>query len=1348
MLKKFLYRFYRLDPSVKMLSTGIQRIGRSRVTLRCLTGLAYSRKFSSLKKKAAPSVRNQSMAINKPVTTLDDIYASLKTPRTSSSLDADDFALSSGTDGIYTQIHSKMVQRWSLFEACLKSQDYRRAELILENLAATDNANTSYYTDGIAEYLKMWGMQPTISMEDVHSWLDRMGEIDASFREDARVYAWIVRLGFDKSEPIDRIMRSLEQFQRYGNGDTTAKVFAYADIVGISNIQKLVSTYPELRKDIPEEYKDLLDLLDSEPQVDDLTTDPSAPQTFAPGPEPVNQVETAPKAAIEVVDLDNEDAVVDNGLKELDSVMSWNLKAIRHSLVGLANSSNDHCFVEKFMQEADRVHLGVDNEAIQKTLNEGKQVNFFELKKSIPFENQELFDEVLDTVSQEREIVLETTTIEAAMAKWKHESDGVKGNAIPYTVGTYLHTWVEQLTPLIKNEVAEYRKAREYFDELAKTPDMKESSEYKTQQYQDRMEYGPYLSLLKPEKIATITVLEIMKLALTNDLARGTQVSKVVFTVAKAIHMEYMSECILAADIDIHHNFRAIRKTPEFKKFLRSSKAQRLVDKAEASALRHKSNETESSQKEWDVSSNCRLGSALTSLLMQVAKVDVQGVDPKSGSTVKGVIPAFYHTYTLQAGAKVGVLRLNQQFACKLGKDALTGLQPQFLPMLCKPKPWTTSNDGGYFLRRSQLLRSKGAPEQSAYAKAAAANGNMPAVLEGLNNLGQTAWTVNTRLLKTLTEVWNTREEFLEIPPVLADVEFPPKPSEECEAVEYFRWRRECTEAANLFNKYRSMRADMNYKLEIARAFVGERIFFPHSLDFRGRAYPIPPHFNHLGNDMARGLLKFWTGKQLGDEGLRWLKIHVCNLTGNDKISLDERVKYTEEHIDQIIDSAEHPLDGDKYWQTVDKPWQFLASAIELSEALKLDDPTQYVSHQPIYQDGTCNGLQHYAALGGDVEGARHVNLIPADRPSDIYTIVSRIVLDNVKKDCTEGNTTALACVDIISRKIVKQTVMTSVYGVTYVGARGQIRRRLKEIDFDENMIAPVSQYLTVKVFAAIRELFDGAHAIQDWLALAAKRVSKSVRMDIDVDDKTKFLSSVIWTTPLGLPVVQPYRVSYLKAVRTNLQTLMINDPYEVKTVDPRRQAQGFPPNFVHSLDATHMLMSANRCSEKELSFASVHDSYWTHACDVPVMNKILREEFVKLHTKNLIRKLRTELLTRYGDNLMIVQVDSTSPVGQEMRKYRKELAKKLGRPATIVDEIAVENRRRRLLGSSDPAQQQLGKELKSSITLLEELGYDQTDRPDKTGGVDILVPFCLPEVPPRGSFDVSVVQDSPYFFS
>ena len=60
-------------------------------------------------------------------------------------------------------------------------------------------------------------------------------------------------------------------------------------------------------------------------------------------------------------------------------------------------------------------------------------------------------------------------------------------------------------------------------------------------------------------------------------------------------------------------------------------------------------------------------------------------------------------------------------------------------------------------------------------------------------------------------------------------------------------------------------------------------IWFPHSLDFRGRTYPIPPHFNHLGSDVARSIILFAEGKELGENGFDMLKIHLINLTGTMK---------------------------------------------------------------------------------------------------------------------------------------------------------------------------------------------------------------------------------------------------------------------------------------------------------------------------------------------------------------------------------------------------------------------------------------------------------------------------------
>ena len=104
-----------------------------------------------------------------------------------------------------------------------------------------------------------------------------------------------------------------------------------------------------------------------------------------------------------------------------------------------------------------------------------------------------------------------------------------------------------------------------------------------------------------------------------------------------------------------------------------------------------------------------------------------------------------------------------------------------------------------------------------------------------------------------------------------------------------------------------------------------------------------------------------------------------------------------------------------------------------------------------------------------------------------------------------------------------------------------------------------------------------------------------------------------------------------------------------------RRQRTAFPPNFIHSLDGCHMMMTALACKRAGLCFAGsvlfhnlklfldfhldllstnpllvkkknsltgVHDSFWTHACDVDKLNKILREKFVELYSQPILENV------------------------------------------------------------------------------------------------------------------------------
>lgn len=393
-------------------------------------------------------------------------------------------------------------------------------------------------------------------------------------------------------------------------------------------------------------------------------------------------------------------------------------------------------------------------------------------------------------------------------------------------------------------------------------------------------------------------------------------------------------------------------------------------------------------------------------------------------------------------------------------------------------------------------------------------------------------------------------------------------------------------------------------------------------MDFRGRVYPMPPHLNHIGSDLARSLLVFEKAQPLGVDGFTWLKLHCINLTGLKKRdSVVDRLQYAEQIMPEILDSAERPLTGRRWWTQSEEPWQTLSCCMEIAKVLKSNVPAEeFLSHFPIHQDGSCNGLQHYAALGRDQAGAESVNLMPSALPQDVYGSVVTLVERTRQQDANKGIHVARILKGFVKRKVIKQTVMTTVYGVTRFGARLQIARQLKDNDkFPKEWVWPASTYLTIKTFESLREMFTSTREIQDWFTECARLISSVCMKNVE------------WVTPLGLPVVQPYTRQDSKF---NLRANIINmdgqgiDLYEKPNV--MKQKNAFPPNFIHSLDSSHMMLTSLNCERAGLTFMSVHDCFWTHANTVPEMNRICREQFISLHSEPILEDLAEFLRKKF----------------------------------------------------------------------------------------------------------------------
>ena len=649
----------------------------------------------------------------------------------------------------------------------------------------------------------------------------------------------------------------------------------------------------------------------------------------------------------------------------------------------------------------------------------------------------------------------------------------------------------------------------------------------------------------------------------------------------------------------------------------------------------------------WGKGDGVRLAAKLLKMLVDVATVDLSQ-KPSSWDVAHEFrhggkfVPAIGHIYIVKKLRRYGHLMLHPHamheslFSGSRKSRTIGGSEinidsnTKLTPMIVPPRQWKqvripgtgkTAIQGGFAVMPSDFIRVRGGGDHMQVLE----NSHAPTVYEAMNALGRVPWQINSFSVGVVNKIMESGGGWIGVPKMKAGYDHQTFGSENW--VDIARCQYVDESMANY-----SVIATQMQKISLANRLSREKLlFFPHNCDFRGRAYPVVPLFNHLGDDFTRGMLRFGNKKPLGKRGLKWLMIHCSNLIGYDKVGLDERSDYIEKkHLDDVIKSVENPMEH-RWWAEADNPLQALATMEEIYHAIRSPDHTKYLSQVPIHQDGSCNGLQHYAALGRDREGAAQVNLSPAEKPADVYSRVLERVVVSMKEDLANNKApkgVAHVLEDLIGhidRKMVKQTVMTSVYGVTFIGARIQFHNRIKEaIDkgvldankYDKMTHFSAANYLSKLTLKSIGETFINAQGIMDWLSSVAHVVAQ-------------YGEPVSWTTPLGMPVLQPYRHNGTIQVMGELQHIVIGVYDSSMPVHQVKQRQAFPPNFVHSLDASHMIMTAMECHKNGLDFAAVHDSYWTHAGTVDEMNVHLREQFVKLHESPILENFYESLCAK-----------------------------------------------------------------------------------------------------------------------
>lgn len=563
-----------------------------------------------------------------------------------------------------------------------------------------------------------------------------------------------------------------------------------------------------------------------------------------------------------------------------------------------------------------------------------------------------------------------------------------------------------------------------------------------------------------------------------------------------------------------------------------------------------------------------------------------------------------------------------------LAQGILKKQLPQFVlyrPMVVPPYDWKRDNlyRGGYIsgkIQRYPIVKTFGKKDLPRLD-----NFDWDSILPSINALQRTPWRVNKQMLEALNWAYYdaggdigklVRRKEIPLPPLPEDYHTDPKVKKE--------------HNHKVFLIHDQNRQDISKRIAALMTMSrGEQfskydaIYFPHNMDFRGRAYPLPAFLNPQGPDYAKALLEFSNGHPIGnEEGANWLAIAGANAYGNDKVSLQERVGWVRENEEMILSIAKD-YRSDRRWMHVSEPFQFLRFCLEW--LAYREQGYGLLSHIVIPVDATCSGLQHYGAMLRDEVGGRSVNLVPGLDRQDIYGDVASCVIRKLVGDGTPLAKDWLAFG--IDRKITKRQVMVVPYAGKFSSCLAYTKEAVAEKlasgvqaswnIYDDKDHHERQLYLARLIWQAIDEVVVKGKQAMQWLSQLASQWAKYANTLTTTQVFDKRMS---WLTPDGFEVVHFVEDMKEYELATNLDGRV---RLKLQEGNGRLKVSGMSlavaPNFVHALDATHLRLTIRRAQTLGITdFGMVHDSFGVHASHmVRFLEEAVKPSFVQMYTEH-----------------------------------------------------------------------------------------------------------------------------------
>ena len=519
----------------------------------------------------------------------------------------------------------------------------------------------------------------------------------------------------------------------------------------------------------------------------------------------------------------------------------------------------------------------------------------------------------------------------------------------------------------------------------------------------------------------------------------------------------------------------------------------------------------------------------------------------------------------------------------------------------------------------------------------------MPIVYQSVNIMQHTEWVINRPIFEVIKTCMENDFPLGKLPINPQTIELPIKPVDigvNTEAT--IKWKREASKVYSNRAKQNSKFIQVRQIMEEAKMLIEKGgFFYPYQLDFRSRVYPKPAMLSPQSADYSRALLKFKFGKRIEDN-FDTFAIAGANLYGEvDKEELSVRVKWVRDNTQKIIDCADTPLEN-TWWASGDKPFCFLAFCYELREWDKTEYSKDFITTLPIQADCSNSGLQHYSAMMRDEFGGKATNLVPLNRPSDVYNLVANKVteklrqyervprVDEEKKKYYDATFSKLWLGYGIDRKICKKPVMCLPYSLTRYSCRQYLEDHVvKELNergtqhkFGDDLFK-ATQYLTPIVWESINEVVVGARAIMKFLKTLSRLVASENL-------------PVCWHTPVtNFPVQMMCYKKESKRVKTKMgdSIVKLSIASETEEIDKRKTAQSVCPNFIHSLDAAVLQVAVVKAKDAGVdNFSLIHDSFGCTVSDTKTMANAIRDAFCEVYQKDVLMNFANEMRMMLSD--------------------------------------------------------------------------------------------------------------------